>query len=126
MFTFYGTVLALALWIPAAASTDGVIAFAVLYGVPLGVFSAIIPALVAGMSDIKKIGYRVGTTFLINGIAGLIGNPIAGALIGVNGTTGADSFLGVKIFCGVATGISTSLFIITRVYLKGSKLGIKV
>ncbi|KAI0379434.1 major facilitator superfamily domain-containing protein [Hypomontagnella monticulosa] len=110
IFVLYGAVLVLALWLPGAANTSAVIAFAALYGVPLGLFSAAIPALVARISDIKEIGYRVGTTFLINGIAGLIGNPIAGLLIGAGWTEGPQSYNGLRLFCGLAMIVERTNF----------------
>ncbi|ORY10188.1 putative MFS monocarboxylate transporter [Clohesyomyces aquaticus] len=91
-----------------------------------GCLLSYIPALVTGMSDIKEMGYRVGTTFFINGVAGLDGNPIAGALIGAGGTTGADSFRGLKFFCGLAMVVSRILFVVTRVYLGSWKVNKKV
>ena len=126
IFVLYGAVLVLALWLPGAANTSAVIAFAALYGVPLGLFSAAIPALVARISDIKEIGYRVGTTFLINGIAGLIGNPIAGLLIGAGWTEGPQSYNGLRLFCGLAMAMAGLFFMTTRVLIGGWKVDRKI
>ncbi|KAI0180670.1 major facilitator superfamily domain-containing protein [Hypoxylon sp. FL1284] len=126
IFVLYGAILALALWIPGAANTGAVIAFAALYGVPLGLFSAAIPALVARISKIEEIGYRVGTTFLINGIAGLIGNPIAGLLIGAGWTEGPQSYNGLRLFCGLAMVVAAVFFAASRVLIGGWKLNRKV
>lgn len=115
VFVLYGAILVLALWLPGAASTGAVIAFTVLYGIPLGFFGAAIPALVARISDIREIGVRIGMTFIMNGIAGLLGNPLSSLLIGVGHTTGARAYDGFKIFCGVAIVISAIFFVLARV-----------
>ncbi|KAI0913902.1 major facilitator superfamily domain-containing protein [Ustulina deusta] len=115
----YGAVLVLALWIPAASNSNAIIAFTSLFGIPLGCFNAIIPALVGKISPIEEIGFRVGTTFFVVSIAALIGNPIAGLLIGKGWTEGAESYNGLKLFCGLSIAVSGSLFVVTRIQVGG-------
>ncbi|KAI0009453.1 major facilitator superfamily domain-containing protein [Xylariaceae sp. FL0662B] len=126
IFILYGAILVLALWYPDPNSTSAVIAFSALYGAPLGFFLAAIAALAAEISDIREIGVRIGATFLVNGIAGLISNPLAGLLIGASGTTGAASYNGLKLFCGLAAVVAGILFASTRVCHGGWKLNKKV
>lgn len=45
----------------------------------------------------RQIGVRTGTLFAVVAIAGLISNPIGGALI----TKWKGNFTGLKIFCGI-------------------------
>ncbi|KAI1748006.1 major facilitator superfamily domain-containing protein [Xylaria castorea] len=122
----YGAILVLALWIPAAANTNGIIAFTALFGVPLGCFNAIIPALVGKISAIEEIGFRVGTTFFMVSIAALIGNPIAGQLIGKGWKVGAESYNGLKLFCGLSIAVSGLLFLVTRIQIGGYGLKKKI
>ncbi|KAK5628285.1 hypothetical protein RRF57_004000 [Xylaria bambusicola] len=120
IFVFLGAILVLALWVPGAGSSGAVIAFTVLYGLPLGYFVATIAALVAKISDIREIGVRVGATFFVNAVAGLVGSPLAGLLIGVgNWSSGPEEFRGLQIFCGLAILVSALLFGLTRVYTGG-------
>ncbi|KAI0016491.1 major facilitator superfamily domain-containing protein [Xylariomycetidae sp. FL0641] len=119
---FYGAILVLGLWYPAPGSTNTVIAFSALYGAPLGFFLAAVATLAAQISDIREIGVRVGATFLVNGIAGLISNPLGGSLIGVGGRTGPASFDGLKLFCGLSILVSGCLFATTRIYHGGWNL----
>ncbi|KAI0905315.1 major facilitator superfamily domain-containing protein [Ustulina deusta] len=127
LFILLGAVLVVALWIPGVGSSGAVIAFAVLYGLPLGYFVATIAALVAKISDIREIGVRVGATFFVNAIAGLIGSPVAGQLIGVgNWSSGPEEFRGLQIFCGLAVFVSALLFGLTRVYIGGWSLATRV
>lgn len=122
----YGAILVLALWIPGAANANAVIAFTALFGVPLGCFNAVIPALVGKISAIEEIGFRVGTTFFIVSLAALIGNPIAGLLIGKGWTEGAESYHGLKLFCGLAIAVSGVLFLVTRIQIGGYRLNKKI
>jgi hypothetical protein len=70
------TVLVLAIWIP-ASSNAGIVVFAALSGTIV----SMAPALVAQISDVRRIGVRMGTMFTIMSIAVLISDPIAGALV---------------------------------------------
>ncbi|KAI1742637.1 major facilitator superfamily domain-containing protein [Xylaria scruposa] len=126
VFMLYGAILVLVLWIPASANTNGIIAFAALYGVPWGCFNAIIPALVGEISAIEEIGFRVGMTFFMNSIAVLIGNPIAGELIGKGWKSGAESYNGLKLFCGLSIAVSGLLFSAARIQIGGYKLKKKI
>ncbi|KAI0421419.1 major facilitator superfamily domain-containing protein [Xylaria grammica] len=122
----YGAILVLALWIPAAANSNAIIAFTALFGVPLGCFNAVIPALVGRISTIEEIGFRVGTTFFVVSIAALIGNPIAGLLIGQGWAEGPESYHGLKLFCGLSIAVSGLLFLVTRVQIGGYRLNKRI
>lgn len=52
-------------------------------------------------------------------IAALIGNPIAGLLIGKGWTEGAESYHGLKLFCGLSIAVSGLLFLVTRIQIGG-------
>lgn len=96
VFTFFSGIMSLALWLP-AASTAPIIVYAVLYGFASGLTLAIIPALVAAISDIRKLGFRVGTLYAFSSFGALFGSPIAGAIV----TSQDGSYSGLEIFCGV-------------------------
>ncbi|KAI0711315.1 major facilitator superfamily domain-containing protein [Earliella scabrosa] len=66
----------------AATTTDGVIAFAILYGFFSGGFASLLPATLAVFSrDLSEVGIRIGIGFFLTGFGILFGSPIAGALI---------------------------------------------
>ncbi|KAI1395160.1 major facilitator superfamily domain-containing protein [Hypoxylon fuscum] len=120
VFTLFSGVISLALWLP-AASTAPIIVFAVLYGFASGLVVAIIPALVASISDIQKLGLRVGVLYAFSAFGVLVGSPIAGAIV----TSQGGGYSGLKIFCGV-TLITGGIFIIfSRVKLVGLGLLVK-
>lgn len=96
VFTIFSGAISLAIWLP-AASPAPLIVFAVLYGFASGLTLAIIPALVASISDIQKLGHRVGTLYAFSAFGSLFGSPIAGAIVGAQD----GAYTGLKIFCGV-------------------------
>ena len=96
IFTLFSGVISLALWLPAASNAP-VIVFALLYGFASGLTLAIIPALVASISDIQKLGFRVGMLYAFSAFGALFGSPIAGAIV----TSQDGGYSGLKIFCGV-------------------------
>ncbi|KAI1373407.1 major facilitator superfamily domain-containing protein [Hypoxylon crocopeplum] len=120
IFTLFSGVISLALWLP-AASTAPIIAFAVLYGFASGLTLAIIPALVASISDIQKLGFRVGTLYALSSFGALFGSPIAGAIV----TAQDGGYSGLKIFCGVTLIAGGVFIILSRVKLVGSGLLVK-
>ncbi|KAI1117882.1 major facilitator superfamily domain-containing protein [Nemania sp. NC0429] len=120
LFTLFSGVISLAIWLP-AASTAPVVVFAVLYGFASGLTVAIIPALVASISDVRKLGFRVGTLYAFSSFGTLFGSPIAGAIVGAQ----HGGYTGLKIFCGLAL-ITGGLFIAaSRITLVGPGLFVR-
>ena len=97
------------MWIPAQHNAS-ITAFAVLYGIVSGSFVSMISPLVAQISDIRQIGVRVGTCFMVFSLAALTGNPIAGALINADN----GGYLGLQIFTGVVMAVGTVLIAASR------------
>ncbi|KAJ7718869.1 MFS general substrate transporter [Mycena maculata] len=64
------------------SSIVSVVMLAILYGFCAGVFITLMPPLVAFLTeDLTELGLRMGVSFAIEGIGGLIGPPINGALL---------------------------------------------
>ncbi|KAK7705989.1 hypothetical protein SLS57_009906 [Botryosphaeria dothidea] len=114
-------VLDLALWIPASGNA-ALIVFAAAYGFGSGAFVSMAPALIAQISDVRKIGVRSGAMFAVISIAALVSNPIAGAIVGAED----GSFTGLKIFCGVMQVAGAVFIFFSRTALVGLKLKVKV
>ncbi|KAI1084799.1 major facilitator superfamily domain-containing protein [Whalleya microplaca] len=120
VFTLFSGIISLALWLP-ASTTAPIIVFAVLYGFASGLTLAIIPALVASISDIHRLGFRVGALYAFSSFGVLFGSPIAGAIV----TSQDGGYSGLKIFCGI-TLITGGVFIIfSRIKLVGPALLVK-
>jgi MFS family permease len=115
------TVLVLAMWIPASTNA-GIITFAALFGFTSGTIISMAPALVAQISDVRRIGVRTGTIFTIMSIAVLISNPIAGALV----VQGHGGYVKLQVFAGSMMAGGSIFLILTRINLTGFNLRVKV
>jgi MFS family permease len=114
----FAVIVIFAVWFPAEIQSDKpTLVFAVLYGFPLGCFSAILPALIGQISDVREIGVRYGATFFLTAWAGLTGNPIAGALL-TRGQKdlgdGGAQFNYLKIFSGLTIAVGMGFLILAR------------
>ena len=119
--TFFSCIIVLALWLPSRGNIP-IIIFAGLYGFSSGTFVSMVPALVAQISDIRQIGVRNGTNFLVISVAGLLGNPIAGDLV----TRNNGEYTYLQIFCGVTMFAGALLFVVARTLQVGFVLMKKV
>ncbi|KAI4184663.1 MAG: hypothetical protein L6R41_004588 [Letrouitia leprolyta] len=121
----FGFVLVLAMWIPSSLSSSPVptIFFAALYGLPLGCFAAILPALVGQITpDVRSIGVRLGSTFFVTAWAGLTGQPIAGALVQKGAEMGNMEYIYLKVFCGLTIAIGAGFLAAARISDRGWRL----
>ena len=127
VFTFFGALVNLALWLPStivSGNTNAlIIVFTILYGFASGCFFSIIMAMVASISDIRKIGVRTGSMYVIASLGVLIGSPVAGA-IQVHGN--GNGFLGLTIFSGVLLAVGAAFVAWSRVLKTGFKLKAKM
>ncbi|KAL6702683.1 hypothetical protein ACN47E_001230 [Coniothyrium glycines] len=121
LWCFVAAVLVLALALP-ASSNAAYITFAALYGFASGAFVSLLPAQMAQISKIEQIGVRVGVTFACISFAGLVGNPIAGAIVDHN----HGKFWGLNVFSGIVMMAGAALFLLTRMYLAGWKIAARV
>ena len=110
-------ILTLALWLPATGSA-AFIPFAALYGFASGGYISLIPAQIAYVSKVEQIGLRTGMHFAVVAFAGLIGNPVAGAI--VNRDHGG--FNGLQIFSGVTLLAGATSFLVARIVTGGFTL----
>lgn len=118
---FMTAILVLALWLPATGDAP-LIVFAILYGTASGAFVALIPAMIAQISDISEIGHRTGFGFAILSIPALVSNPIGGAILSAN----HGEFRGMQIYVGIMLFAGSCLFLVTRYTLVGMKAWSKV
>lgn len=112
---FVSAVLCLGLGLP-ASSNAAFITFAALYGFSSGAFVSLAPAQIAKISNVQEMGVRVGVLFSCVSFAGLVGNPIAGALV-----HGID-YANVNIFAGASMMAGGILFVIARMVVADWKL----
>jgi MFS family permease len=117
LMSFFTAILVLALALP-ASNNAAFIAFAAFYGFASGAFVSLAPAQIALISKIEHIGVRMGVVFSLCSFGGLIGNPIAGAIV-VRDHGGFD---GLNIFAGVFLMTGAVMFTVTRMVVSEWKL----
>ncbi|KAI4653494.1 hypothetical protein J4E93_001260 [Alternaria ventricosa] len=110
-------ILVLALALPASGNA-AFITFAGLYGFASGAFVSLLPAQIAHISKVEQIGIRVGVVFACISVAGLVGNPIAGAIVVQNN----GKYWGLNVFSGVMMMAGASMYVVTRMYIAGWKV----
>ncbi|RSL90171.1 hypothetical protein CEP51_000864 [Fusarium floridanum] len=114
-------IMVLGLWLPGRG--DGaIITFAVLFGFSSGAGIGLAPVLIAGVSPIEELGFRVGTILSLAAIGSLTSPPIAGAIV----TDDGGSYRFAAVFGGVNFLIATRGVALLRVKLGGWKLTTKI
>ena len=118
LMCFFAAILTLGLAFPASSNT-AFIAFAAFYGFAQGAYVALMPAQTAFLAPMERIGTYVGVIFAVSSMAGLVGNPIAGAIA----KTKVEM---VNVFAGVLLLAGAGMFTVTRFHVAGWKVMAKV
>ncbi|KAF1841859.1 MFS general substrate transporter [Cucurbitaria berberidis CBS 394.84] len=114
-------IIVLALGLPASGNA-AYITFAAIYGFSSGAFVSLLPAQIAHISKVEQIGLRVGVIFASISFAGLVGNPIAGAIVSRNN----GKYWGLNVFAGIMLLAGASMFFCTRMYIAKWRLLVRV
>ncbi|KAH6620461.1 major facilitator superfamily domain-containing protein [Boeremia exigua] len=114
-------IIVLALGLPASGNA-AYITFAALYGFASGAYVSLLPSQLARISEVHQLGVRLGVTFACVSFAGLVGNPIAGAIV----TKNKGKYWGLNVFSGVLLLAGASMFAFTRMYIAKWKIAAKV
>lgn len=89
----------------AISNTEGTIAFCILFGFFTGPFASLTTPIVASLtSDLSTLGGRLSMAFVACGIGGLIGTPIAGAILS---TRGGSNWIGLQAWSGALLALGT-------------------
>ncbi|KAF4612598.1 hypothetical protein G7Y89_g15582 [Cudoniella acicularis] len=113
IFGFLSGVLAFCLL--AIKTTPGIVAFTALYGFISGPFVSLpIPVITSVSPDKSVWGTRLGMSFAMIGLAVLIGEPAAGAILGTH-----ENWPGLIVWCGVMLVASSAILISVRVLKVG-------
>lgn len=101
-------------------NSAGLIVFAILYGFFSGTFVSLPAPAVASISpSIGVVGTRMGMSFTFAGFGLLVGNPVAGAILG------SDHWVGLQAFSGATTGLAMLTMAGARIAKGGSSLTAK-
>ncbi|KAL2125021.1 hypothetical protein VTJ04DRAFT_1386 [Mycothermus thermophilus] len=91
----------------------GDVVFVVLYGVFSGGVVSLTPSVIVSLSpDMSRVGARMGLSFLVSGVAILIGTPIAGAVLG---SKEQPRWAGTILYSGFGLLAATALLAGSRV-----------
>ena len=88
--------MCLTLWL-LSPSVAVLILFASLYGFCSGFFVALLPACVSQICAADRIGAQMGAFYSIASISSLVGNPVAGLLIGGGGKQGYQGLIAYAV-----------------------------
>lgn len=95
-------------------STAGLVVFAILYGFFSGTFVSLPAPAVASISpSMGVVGTRMGMSFTFAGFGLLIGNPVAGTILGSN------HWVGLQAFSGATTALATLTMAFSRIATAG-------
>ncbi|KAL2060201.1 hypothetical protein VTL71DRAFT_9596 [Oculimacula yallundae] len=97
------------LWLLSSSDTATLIAFTVVFGLFSGTAYSLTPVCVAQLCRTEDYATRYGTAYGIVSFATLIGNPIAGAILGKG-----KNYRALIVFCGGVYAASTVLFVLAR------------
>ncbi|KAJ7066199.1 major facilitator superfamily domain-containing protein [Mycena amicta] len=94
-----------------------VVVLAILIGYFSGVYAALVPALIAELTeDAAEVGMRMGLCFTAEGVFALIGPPLCGALL-----TSRFVWWRPTLFSGIMGFLGTILFLATTVMVRHKK-----
>jgi len=105
------------LWLLSSDKLGVLIAFTVVFGVFSGTAYSLTPVCVAQLCKTEDYATRYGTAYGIVSFATLIGNPIAGAILGKG-----KNYKALIVFCGAVYAASTVLFVLARAKGGGLKV----
>jgi MFS family permease len=90
----------------------GLTVFALLYGAFSGGIVSLAPTVLVSLSpDMGRVGARMGMCFAFNGVAVLVGTPIAGAILGDSKWVPMIVYTGVFMAAGLVLYASSRLFV---------------
>ena len=119
--TALSALVVLALWLPGRG--DGAfISFAVLFGITSGAGIGLGPVLIASISPMQELGFRMGTVLAIAAVGALTSPPIAGAII----AHGGGSYTWACVFSGLNFIVAAAGIFLLRGRLCDWKLSMKL
>lgn len=121
MMSTLSAILVLALWLP-GHNNAAIICFAAFFGFSSGGVIGLGPSLVATISPMKEIGFRMGVFMAITSIGALIGPPVAGAIISAD----KGSYRFVAVFSGLCFVIASLGMALVRIRLVGPSITAKI
>lgn len=117
MMSGLSAILVLAIWLP-GHNNAAIIAFAAFFGFSSGGVIGLGPSLIATISPIREIGFRMGVFMAFTSVGALAGPPIAGAILSADN----GSYRFVALFSGLCFILATIGMATLRIRLVGWSL----
>ncbi|KAK0518419.1 hypothetical protein OC835_007853 [Tilletia horrida] len=101
---------------PLTTNLVGMLFFSILYGFASGSYVSLIPAAVGQLGPTSTIGTRLGMMFAGSSFGGLLGTPIAGAILGPDNTNwwGMSVFSGAMVCAGAGCVLASRTLTVRR------------
>lgn len=101
----------------------GSVVHVLLYGAFSGGVVSVVPSVIVSLSpDMGRVGARMGMSFVVSGVAILVGTPIAGAILG---NEDEPEWLGTILYSGFGLLVAGLLYTTSRILLYRKKKGWK-
>lgn len=121
VMTSLSAILVLSLWLPARGN-GAIITFGALFGFSSGAIIGLGPVLIAAISPIKELGYRMGTILAFAAVGTLTSPPIGGAIVADQ----SGSYNYTCVFSGVSFLLGVIGLTILRSRLAGWSITAKI
>ncbi|KAI1502528.1 major facilitator superfamily domain-containing protein [Biscogniauxia marginata] len=93
----------------------GIVVFALLYGFFNGGMTSLPQsAIISLTTDMSRLGTRMGMVFVLVGLAVLVGNPIAGAIL--RSSSDVASWYGLMAFTATTLFVGSAIFLLSQVF----------
>jgi MFS family permease len=109
LITSLATLLTLCLW-TSGQGAAAVVLYAIGFGFTSGGYVSLGAPCLAQISDLREIGTRTGTAYLLQAFGGLTGSPIGGQLM----DSMSRRYLGLQLFAGFSMCAGVFVYVAAR------------
>ncbi|CAH6718765.1 probable transporter Mch4p [[Candida] jaroonii] len=113
----------LVLWLPFGTNHVILYVFISIFGFTSSSILSLTPACLRQITPVSKFGSRYGLMYFFVSIGNLFGIPIASAIIGDSSIFHYRMF---ALFCGLATLVGSAFWVLSRYYVVGLRLNVRI
>lgn len=113
----------LLLWLPFGSNHRVLYAFTAICGFFSSSILSLTPVCLGGITPVHKFGQRYGLLYFFVSLGNLFGIPVSAAIIGKGSSHNYDMF---ALFCCIFGVVGTCCWYISRFFIVGSKLNVRV
>ncbi|KAG7666108.1 uncharacterized protein J8A68_000364 [[Candida] subhashii] len=113
----------LIIWLPFGYNFGALYAFSAICGFFSSSILSLTPACLAAITPVSKFGQRYGLMYFFVSAGNLFGIPLSAAIIGEGSKHSYDMF---AVYCGVFAVVGTSCLVVSRYYIVGLRMNVKI